>query len=216
MGWKKIVYLLEANAIRHKRKRDEEIRWINMMQCWMAYNNFFNLIRDTNNCNIESIKYCVNTIKNSIIMLKWKFTPWMHILCYHYVFFENQNVRPILLSCFGPEGHHRKLKRDFNFSLHSTRRYNTQKSGLMDVLCHDNILISLISKGIYPWNNLKLPLGNPIKEPKRGYFLNFFKIKYPIPFDNFNEGDDDNGEISNSELQDNSDYNPDDTSGTES
>lgn len=215
MGWKKMVGQLQANAIRHKRKIDEEYRWTNMVQCWTSYKNIFELIRDVNICKLEEIKYSINTLKFSLIELKWKFTPWMHILCYHFLFFEMQNVRPILLSCFGPEGHHRILKREFFHSLHSTRRRNTH-SGLTDVLCHDNILLSLISRGYYPWKNLNILLGNKIKEPKKGHFLNYIKEKYKINFQ-FNDNDEENiEEIENiNEIASNSDYNPDDTSETE-
>ena len=146
--------------------------------------------------------------------MKWKFTPWMHILCYHFFFFESQNVRPILLSCHAPEGHHRLLKRDFSHSLHSTKRRN-KNSGLSDILCYDNIILTLITKGIFPWSKLKLNIGNNIKKFKKGQILNFIKNKYPIsfPFENFNENDE-NEEILIQEY--NSDYNPDDTSSTES
>ena len=37
MRWKKMVDLLNANPIRHKRKRDEEMSWINMVECWIAF-----------------------------------------------------------------------------------------------------------------------------------------------------------------------------------
>ena len=217
-GWKKIVDLLHTNSVRHKRKRDEEERWLNMVHCWISYRNFFDLIRNVNICNIEELKFYVNTIKNSIIRLKWKFTPWMHILCYHFIYFESQNVRPILLSCFAPEGHHRQLKRDFHHSLHSTRRRNTH-SGLTDVLCHDNILISLISKRIYPWENLKLKFGNKINERKKGHFINYMKNKYPIlyEFKDIEEEEEvgENNKEEDVEIVDKSDYDPDDTSETE-
>ena len=97
--------------------------------------NIFELFRNVNICNLENIKININTLKFNIIELKWKFTPWMHILCYHFFFFESQNVRPILLSCHAPEGHHRLLKRDFSHSLHSTKR-RKKNSGLSDILCY--------------------------------------------------------------------------------
>lgn len=195
----------------------EEEKWTNILSIIISWKNIYNIIKSVDIIDIEQLKFEIGTFKNNIIKLNWKCTPWVHILIYHYIEFEKMNVRPIFLSCHAIEGHHRQIKKDFAHSLHSTKRRN-KHSGLIDILSYDNIIINLISKSIFPWNKLKYPIGIKISEPKKGFFYNYIRDKYPIlyPLDDY-ESNEDQGENMDIDLVNisNSDYNPEDTSDTE-
>ena len=62
-GWTGIVNLLEANSIRHKRKRDENFKWDKLIACWISFKNIFELFRNVNICNLENIKININYLK---------------------------------------------------------------------------------------------------------------------------------------------------------
>ena len=104
-------------------------------------------------------------------------TPWVHILVDHILVFETiYPVRPVLLTCHAIEGHHRQIKRDFGHSLHSTKR-KFGRSGLVDIVDIDNVILSLIGMKIFPWERLHIQLGSILPPIPRGLLYNNLKIQ---------------------------------------
>lgn len=170
-----IIKISKQNMNKKRRNEIEADKWSQITNILISWKIIFNLIKNPNVIDINTLKYNLGTFKNNIILMNWKCTPWVHILMYHYFNFENSgNVRPILLTCHAIEGHHRQVKRDFHHSLHSTKRRN-KNSGLFDILTYDNIIINLISRRYYPWEKLKMKIGNKIFEKKKVFLKNILK-----------------------------------------
>ena len=86
-------------------------------------------------------------------------------------------MRPIYLTTHAIESHHKMTKKDYTLSLKSTKRRHG-RSGLIDVLNHDNIYLKLIFYGIYPWERLFVPISLNCNI-KRGKLIKKLKELFP-------------------------------------
>lgn len=122
----------------------------------------------------------IREMKDFCILLHFSFTPWAHVFLDHFLFFYQGLPRPIFLTCHAQEGHHRMTKKDFSLSFHSTPRRNA-RSGLVDILARDNVLLNLLSIGYSPIIPLHLTLGSalPNCDLPRGFLTNYLRAKYP-------------------------------------
>lgn len=157
-----------------KRPRDEDKpKWNLICNIWEAWAFIFSKIKSFDNPDLCILEIYFNYIRNITIKLKWTYTPWAHIFIEHYIYFEKLNVRPIFLTCHAIESNHRKTKKDFQLSLKSTIR-RKGRSGLVDILYIDNIILELIKYKIFPWEKLKINLGSSFSL-KRGQILNYVR-----------------------------------------
>lgn len=173
---------IKINNPAFRRKIDEELtpKWSLIINAWALFHRIFFIISKNfkYHDDIEFLENNFKNLKQIIIYLKWKCTPWAHVFLEHYIQFEKMEIRPYYLSCHAIESHHKQIKKDFSQSLHSVRRRHG-RSSLIDMIRRDNIILNLMGQKIFPWKSLEIPLGKSYPYLKRGVFKNFLKIKYP-------------------------------------
>lgn len=130
----------------------------------LIYSIFFNYylvcdaLTNRHHPTLNIVQRGLTFMRDAIKGLNWPMTPWCHVFIEHMFEFESRTVRPIFLTCHSLEGSHKISKQYFSFSLKSTKR-NHGRNGLCDLIHRDNVTLNLISRGIFPWNDLKLCLG---------------------------------------------------------
>ena len=179
---------------------------------WHCLHNIFLILKNVTGQSQNNLFLLLSTLRQNLLNLKWKMTPWSHIFIDHIFIFESFKIRPVFLTCHAIEGHHRQVKRDFGHSIHSTkRRYG--RSGLIDIMDVDNVILSLMGLKIFPWRKLYVQLGPNLPPLPRGILykniLKQFPILLPpilessnINIENFDDLCSNDGEILNNNIDD--------------